>query len=49
VKIGRDDRLAAISGEILPDNVAMKHVSRRAGFRLQHPSGESVIKAELEL
>jgi acetyltransferase len=49
VKIGRDDRLAVISGEILPDNVAMKHVSRRAGFRLQHPSGESVIKAELEL
>jgi acetyltransferase len=49
VKIGRAEGLALISGEILPDNVAMKNVSRRAGFRLQRPSGESLIKAVLEL
>jgi len=49
VKIGRAERLALISGEILPDNLAMRRVSRRAGFRLKHPSGESFIKAELEL
>jgi len=49
VRFGRDERLGLISGEILSDNTAMKHVSARAGFRLRHPPGESVIRAELEL
>jgi acetyltransferase len=49
VRFGRDERLGLISGEILPDNPAMKHVAARAGFRLRHPPGESLIKAELQL
>jgi len=49
VRFGRDERLGLISGDILPDNAAMKHVAQRAGFRLVHPPGESIVRAELDL
>ena len=49
VRFGRDERLGLISGDILPDNAAMKHVAERAGFRLKHPPGETIIRADLAL
>ncbi len=49
VQIGRDERLVLISGELLPDNLAMKLISTRCGFRLERPLGVGVIMAQLEL
>lgn len=34
VRFGRDERLHRISADILPDNLAMRRVSERAGFHL---------------
>ena len=49
VKVGRDEGLAGISGAILPDNVAMRRVARKAGFQLRHPPGENTFLAEILL
>ncbi len=49
VQVARDERLSAVSGEILADNQAMKAVARRVGFRLNQPTGESIVRALLRL
>jgi acetyltransferase len=49
VQVGRDEGLAVITGEILPDNQPMKQLFRRAGFHLQQRPGETSIHAELKL
>lgn len=49
VQVGRDDHLDCVTGEILPDNIAMKNVARHVGFKLRQPSGEGVIRAVIEL
>jgi acetyltransferase len=49
VQVARDEHLAAITGEILPDNAPMKQLFRRAGFHLVQQPGESTIHAELRL
>jgi acetyltransferase len=36
VQIGRAEKLARINAVILSDNHAMQHVSRKAGFKLEH-------------
>ena len=48
VRVGRDERLATVTGEILPDNAAMKGVAHRVGFRLHQSPGEGVIRAVIE-
>jgi acetyltransferase len=49
VQIGRDERLVLITGEILPDNLAMKLISTRCGFRLGRALGDGVVLAQIKL
>jgi acetyltransferase len=49
VRVGRDEHLSVVTGEILPDNVAMKSVARRVGFRLHQSAGDGVIRAVIEV
>jgi len=48
VRVGRDEHLSTVTGEILPDNVAMKSVAHRVGFKLHQSAGEGVIRAVIE-
>ena len=47
VQIGRDEKLDRITAVILPDNLGMQRVARKAGFQLHHAEGE--VTAELTL
>jgi len=49
VRVGRDEHLSSVTGEILPDNAAMKSVARRVGFKLHQVPGEGVIRAVMEV
>ncbi|MGO9471002.1 MAG: bifunctional acetate--CoA ligase family protein/GNAT family N-acetyltransferase [Isosphaeraceae bacterium] len=49
VRIGRDEKLERISGDILPDNAEMKHICEKLGFRLTHTLGDPVLKALIDL
>src|ERR1019366_4777062 len=49
VRVGREEHLSTVTGEILPDNVAMRSVARRVGFKLHLASGEGVIRAVIEI
>jgi len=39
IQIGRDEKLTRLTAVILADNHAMLHLSRKAGFKVQHESG----------
>ncbi|MHB8523524.1 MAG: bifunctional acetate--CoA ligase family protein/GNAT family N-acetyltransferase [Limisphaerales bacterium] len=49
VQIGRNEKLIRITGHILPVNSEMYHVCKKAGFHLQHITGDGEWKAELVL
>jgi acetyltransferase len=49
VRIGRDEHLARITGEILPENTEMQRVCENVGFRLEHDAGDSVVRAVIDL
>ncbi len=49
VQVGRDEGLARIVGEVLPENVEMLRVCQKLGFHLTRPFDEPVVKAELTL
>jgi acetyltransferase len=49
IQFGRDEHLQAITGEILPDNPAMKRIASRSGFRLEQKDGERTVMARLDL
>ena len=49
VSIGRDERLARIVAEILPENVEMQRVCSKLGFRLAQSAGDSVVRAVITL
>lgn len=49
VAIGRDEKLARISAEILPENQEMQRVCQRLGFQLIHEFGESVVRAIIDI
>ena len=49
LQIGRDEKIARIVGVILPENVAMKRICQRLGFRLAHRIDDPVIEAEIDL
>jgi len=46
VRIARDEKLDRITAIILADNHGMLHVSRKAGFKVQHESGSNDFTAE---
>jgi acetyltransferase len=47
--IGRDEKIVRIFGMILPENVAMKRICEKLGFRLEHSTDDSAIHAEINL
>jgi acetyltransferase len=48
IQVGRDEGLARITAEILPDNRIMQQISQRLGFRL-HRSLDAPVRAVLDL
>jgi acetyltransferase len=49
LQIGRDERIARISGQILSENTEMQRVCEKLGFRLAHRIGDSVFEAVIDL
>jgi len=47
--IGRAEKIARISGTILPENAPMKHICAKLGFRLAKDVEEAMIQAGNEL
>ena len=49
LQIGRDEKLRRIVGIILRENVAMKSICQRLGFRLEYRGDDPLIHAEIDL
>jgi acetyltransferase len=49
VQVGRDDKLDRITATMLADNREMQHVARKAGFKVEHMTGENQYRAEILL
>jgi len=49
LEVARDDKLAKVVGDVLPDNLAMQRICERAGFRLKRSVDDPVVKVELEM
>jgi acetyltransferase len=49
IRIGRQEKLARIVGDILPDNTGMLRVCERLGFSRDYAGEEGVVKAVLDL
>jgi acetyltransferase len=49
IQIARDEKLARVDAEILPDNLAMKKIARKLGFRSQAVGDPTSIRAVLDL
>jgi acetyltransferase len=49
IAIGRDEKLARIASDVLPENVAMQRVCRKLGFQLSRVAGDSVVRATIDL
>ena len=49
IQVGRDEKIARITGEILPENIEMQRVCQKLGFQLTHEIGERNVKAVLDL
>ncbi len=49
VEVGKQEKLAKIVGDVLQDNVVMRRVCEKLGFKLQGVPDEQVMKAEITL
>ncbi len=49
IQIARDEKLARVDAEILPDNLPMKKIARKLGFRMRTPNDPTSIRAVLDL
>lgn len=49
VEIGRQEKLARIFGDILPENRGMQKVCEKLGFRCYYSAESGVVRAEIEL
>ena len=49
VQVGRDEGLARIVGDVLPENLEMLRVCEKLGFRLSRSLDEPVVRAVLKL
>ena len=49
IGVARDEKLAQVDAEILPDNLPMKKIAKRLGFRTRTPEDPTSIRAVLEL
>lgn len=49
IEVARAEKISALSGEMLPDNLAMQALMRRTGFRVQMQKDFSSSRARLQL
>jgi acetyltransferase len=49
LEVGRDEKFAKITGDILPDNFVMQRLAEKYGFELKRSIEDPVVKAELAL
>jgi acetyltransferase len=49
VQVGRDEKVARISADILPDNVGMIRVSEQVGFTTRYDPHEGAVKAAMAM
>ena len=49
IEVARDEKLARVDAEILPDNLAMKKIAKRLGFRVRTADDPTSIRAVLDL
>lgn len=49
IQVARDEKLARVDAEILPDNLPMKKIAQRLGFRMRTPDDPTSIQAVLDL
>ncbi len=49
IGVARDEKLVRVSAEILPDNLPMKKIAQRLGFRMRTPNDPTSIEAVLDL
>jgi acetyltransferase len=49
IQVARDERLGSIVATILPENLGMREMAARYGFRVQKSSDMSVVEAVLTL
>ena len=49
LQIGRDEKLRRIVGVILNENVAMKSICQRLGFRVEYGGDDPLVHAEIDL
>ncbi|WP_165247096.1 bifunctional acetate--CoA ligase family protein/GNAT family N-acetyltransferase [Paludisphaera soli] len=49
LQVGRDEHVARVVGDILPENVEMLRVCEKVGFKLTRDLEDAVVRAEMEL
>jgi acetyltransferase len=49
IQIGKDEKVSSIAADILPDNVGMRRVCEKVGFKLKYQPGDGVVRAVLLL
>lgn len=49
VQVGKDEGLSEITADILPDNLDMRRICEKVGFKLEYAPGDSVVRATLPL
>ncbi|MBZ5561747.1 MAG: bifunctional acetate--CoA ligase family protein/GNAT family N-acetyltransferase [Acidobacteriia bacterium] len=49
LEVGRQEKIRRVTAEILLDNTAMQHVSKKLGFQLKQDLKDGVVRAEIEL
>jgi len=49
VQIGKDEKVSAITADILPDNLAMQRICKKLGFELERAGTDPVVSAVLVL
>jgi len=49
VEVGRGERLARLHGPILAENIAMRSLCERIGFRVSRAAGEQEFEASIRL
>lgn len=49
LRVARDEKLALVTAEILPDNLEMQHICQKLGFGLKRDPANPVVYAEIRL